>query len=550
MSKKKITLEEAKEILENDKVFYNGNKKFNVLHVGKYCSGITLEIPQEWTINQRRKPENPISYYKMKELTDGMNIDFDGEAEFLLGKYRLSKNGRPVFELTEPKDAKDIFICVDWGGCFKTTRGQYNEYAKAVGATFFTRRSSNGGGSGCDYWILPVDFVRDMESRDVSGMLQKLQENEEKRIVEIDKYIAKEDEEIKKSKDNRQRVLEEIEPIIEDIKGYEEGFTYKAEEDMFRYRESKCSCEKSKRYTDELIAEIQEFLQKEKRDFDAKIEFMPMYQELESTLNQLEIEMKYNKKSVSLSKSITGSYYDSSYGYSFDGYSSFVEDLTKYQQKIEEAQREARRKAEEIKKAAELKAQKEEAKEKGYPEEFQFWNRLGGATGLSHAYVIEADGTIREPDYNNLRNRNHVHHTNWKNVSDGTQGYIQLLPGEIIVTYQKECTRKPYIFNVEWADAEITDAQLDVVCEVLGEEASFAEDTEGKEIEDLEAWVTNAVKEKSIECRKQIKDNSFVEEIAGYAQKKVESEDKNKRAKELANEFEQQEKTQSCLGDE
>ena len=159
MSKKKVTLEEAKEILGSDKIFYNGNRKFNVVDSGKYHSGITIEIPQEWTIDKRRKPESPISYISAKELTDGMNIDFDGDASILLGRYRLSKNGRPVFELTEPTKARDTLIRVSWGGAFNRTRGQYEDYAKEVGASFFTRRSSNGGGAGNDYWILPVDFV-------------------------------------------------------------------------------------------------------------------------------------------------------------------------------------------------------------------------------------------------------------------------------------------------------------------------------------------------------------------------------------------------------
>ena len=128
MSKKKVTLEEAKEILGLDKIFYNGNRKFNVVDVGKYNSGITIEIPQEWTINESRKPESPIKYISSKELTDGMNVDFDGDARILLGKYRLSKNGRPVFEITEPTKAKDTLIRVSWGGAFNKTRGQYSDY--------------------------------------------------------------------------------------------------------------------------------------------------------------------------------------------------------------------------------------------------------------------------------------------------------------------------------------------------------------------------------------------------------------------------------------
>ena len=44
MPKRKLKLEEVKENLGFKKIFYNGYNKFNIIHSGKYCSGITLEI--------------------------------------------------------------------------------------------------------------------------------------------------------------------------------------------------------------------------------------------------------------------------------------------------------------------------------------------------------------------------------------------------------------------------------------------------------------------------------------------------------------------------
>ena len=178
MSKKKLSLEEAKALLGNDKVFYNGRNKFNVVDGGKYHSGITIEIPQDWTIDKSKKPQSPFNYRKCRELTAGMNIDFDGDAEILLGNYRLSKNNRPVFEVSTPTKAKYVLVRVSWGGAFNNSRGQYDSYAKEIGATFFRRSSSNGGGVGNDYWILPVDFVFDMDSRDVSEILQTLEDKD------------------------------------------------------------------------------------------------------------------------------------------------------------------------------------------------------------------------------------------------------------------------------------------------------------------------------------------------------------------------------------
>ena len=159
-----------------------------------------------------------------------------------------------------------------------------------------------------------------------------------------------------------------------------------------------------------------------------------------------------------------------SYGYSREGYDLFISNVAQYQEKITKEQEEIRRKAEELRKTAELKRRKDEAKKMKYPEKFEFWNRLGGATGLGHAYIIESDGTIREPDYNNLSNNNHKYkYSDWKNIADGTQWYMQILPGEIIVSYTKDYTAVPYIFNLEWADDEITEAQLEVICNELAE---------------------------------------------------------------------------------
>ena len=544
MSKKKVTLEEAKEILGSDKIFYNGNSKFNVVDAGKYHSGITIEIPQAWTVNKKRNLESPISYIFAKELTDGMNVDFDGDASILLGRYRLSKNGRPVFELTEPTKAKDTLVKVSWGGAFNRTRGQDKDYAKEVGASFFTRRSSNGGGIGNDYWILPVDFVKDMEARDVSEILANIEQKEEMRISEIDDYIEKENLEIKSSVENREKVLNQIEPIIQNIRKLNPEFEYEANSESFTYKENRNWLSKTKKYTDDLISEISELFEKVQNKKNARDTYKPMYQEMENTLNTLNVSINYNDTEVILNDP-TSYFRYKSYKYSHEGYNLFISDVTQYQQKIAKEQEEVRRKAEELIKTAELKRRKDEAKEMKYPEKFEFWNRIGGATNLGHSYVIESDGTIREPDYNNLRNNNHkCRYSDWKNIADGTQGYMQILPGEIIVSYTKDYTAAPYVFNVEWADGEITETQLEVIYNELVEKATFAENKEGQEITDVKQWVTKAVKEKAIECKKHLivkeQDKLFAQEIEVLAEERATAKDRNIKAGQLAQAYENQ----------
>lgn len=555
MSKKKITLEEAKEILNSDKIFYNGNNKFNVVDIGKYNSGITIEIPQEWTIGKNKKPKSPINYRSSKELTDGMNIDFDGEASILLGKYRLSKNGRPVFELTEPTKAKDTLIQVQWGGAFNKTRGQYEHYAKEVGASFFTRRSSHGGGTGTDYWVLPVDFVRDMERRDVSNILQNIEQQENDRIVEIDNYIKQQDLDIKNSIENRDRILEQLQPIIQNLQTFNPDFTYEANAESFSYKEEKSSYFKAEKYTEDLISKMSELLTKEQSTKSARDTYKPMFQDMEDVLSTLGISIQYEKKIISLKNTKPNFRYTSGYyfyTYSQESYNAFINDVTKYQEELAKEQEEIRRKAEELRQAADLKRRKAEAQEMGYPEELTFWNRLGGASDLAHTYVIESNGTIREPDYNNLRNCNHKHkYSDWKNEADGTQGYIQILPGEAIITYAKAYRATPYVFSVEWADNDITEAQLEVICKELEEQATFAQDIDGQDITDVQQWAISAVKKKSIECKKHLnlagpsQDEALAEEIATLAEEKNKALAKNLQAKELTQEYEKQLPVQS-----
>ena len=543
MSKKIVELEEAKEVLKSDKVFYNGGDKFNYVDVGKYNSGITIEIPREWIIDKNRNPESPIKYIYEKRLTSGMNIDFDGGASFILGKYRLSKNGRPVFEITPPTQAKDVMILVDWGGAFNSTRGQYEEYAKEVGATFFRRKSSNGGGTGCDYWILPVGFVKDMKPRDVSVILKEIELKEQERIKEIDRYLEQEELEKKKSRENREEILERIIPIIDNIKTFKPDFEYEAKEENFIYKESEYSCTYEKRYTEDLIGQFNKILEREKEKKEAREKYKPMFQEMEKTIKTLGLSIMYHDYDVSVNMH---SAYDRRYSYSHEGYVSFIDELTSYQEKIKREEEEARIKAEELKREVEWRIKTDDAKENGYPENFEFYNRLSGATGLSHAFVVERDGTIREPDYNNLRNNNHKYKCrDWSNFADGTQGYRQILPGELIFTYTKDYTAVPYIFDIKWVDGEITEAQIDALYENVEEMLHFARNTEFEEIKDFKIWIKNKVKSKIKECRKQLvmkneekaQGESLDEEIVELAQEKKKEEEKNRKAKELMKDY-------------
>ena len=526
MSKIKMTLEEAKKYLGSEKVFYNGKNKFNVVDGGKYHSGITIEVPQTWTIDKNKNPQSPFKYRKCRELTDGMNLDFDGDAEILLGNYRLSQNGRPVFEVSTPTKAKYVLPRVEWGGAFNRARGNFDSYAKEVGATFFRRSSSNGGGYGNDYWILPVDFVHNMDSRDVSGILQRLEDEDKKAEAEADKYIEEKELERKNSIENRDRILAQINPIIQKIKEEDSNYKFVSNEDTFTINHKSYSSV-TKNYNDELVSELSQILERLVKLREAREKYKPMYQETEKTVAHLGLEFIYYDNSIY----VHGPSYSNHFNYSEKDYNNLLESLIDYQKELEKEKEETRRKEAMLKK---------EAKRLGYPELFEFYNRVTGKTGQSHAYVIERNGVIREPDYNDLRNQNHRYHDDWLNRADGTHGYKQILPGEVIVSYTKECTAKPYIFDIEWADGELTEAQIDTIYEKLDEAADFADTTDGEEITHLENWAKDTVKAKLPEFRKQLEDNKLAIELAALAEEKKAAQEKNAKAEELEEAYENQ----------
>jgi hypothetical protein len=99
-----------------------------------------------------------------------MNVDWNGsEIGVVFGDFWWSKKGNPCFRPKSPLDAQHLLICVNWGGAFEDSRGNYPEYAEEVGALYFCRASSNGGGEGCDYWVLPVGFTRVIYDPEIDG---------------------------------------------------------------------------------------------------------------------------------------------------------------------------------------------------------------------------------------------------------------------------------------------------------------------------------------------------------------------------------------------
>ncbi len=544
MGKRRVSLEEAKKILKNDKVFIAG-KNYNVLDTGKYHSGWTLVLPQEWELDENDNPMIPDIYdaRKCTELTDGMNLDFNAECFVRFGRYRKSTSGKPVFELTDPKDAKHVMITADWGGPFIHTRGNHYDDIKETGVLEFTRARSNGGGTGYDYYIVPIDYINDPMERDVSEIVRNEQKKREKEREERRNKIERTQEERKTSRSNKEAVIAQIMPMLEAFKekyGEEIGVKfgeYTLELSrlyIYNISYSQEAVEKISKGIEELSARKEIQLRKE----EAQKTLTPRFKEYEQALLDIEAELKIDRNGVKvtfLTPELPSEERDrygyihrvegkitQTYEYSEDDFNRFVADLLKAIDDYKERKSAERQKEDEVKKKAQRVREEAEAKEQGYPSEFKYRNRLHGATGLSHAYVITKEGHIREPDDNLLDNRNHSHHYSDRIScileADGNQIYNQIMPGDIIVSYFKSCTREPYIVDIEWADQMPTEDQMLVMMDVLkglvpeGYDQTYVtsakeyqEGSENEPITDFKSWIMERVKEKLDECRSTLK---------------------------------------------
>lgn len=75
----------------------------------------------------------------------------NGELKQLTGEYFVSKKGTKCFRIG---DGPHIILQDDWGGAFNKYRGR----TLPEDQVYFRRASSNGGGCGYDYAIVPKDW--------------------------------------------------------------------------------------------------------------------------------------------------------------------------------------------------------------------------------------------------------------------------------------------------------------------------------------------------------------------------------------------------------
>lgn len=156
--KKALRLAEVKNLFGSELVFETRDC-FLVKQFGKYLPNLVFVLSKEFSLDKDGKPTSPIKFVRDVNITDNMNLVFNGDPKILFGDYWISKKGSRCFRPKNPLDAKHLLAKVAWGGADEThgSRGNYPEDIPA-GVLYFRHARSNAGGMGYDYWVIPVDY--------------------------------------------------------------------------------------------------------------------------------------------------------------------------------------------------------------------------------------------------------------------------------------------------------------------------------------------------------------------------------------------------------
>lgn len=492
--KKTMTLVEAREMF--GETCYETETSFLVNVFGKYCPNITFVVGKEIELDANGKSVDPLHYYNDREVTDSMNMEFDGDAEFMFGDFWRSKKGGACFRPKDPKVAKDLLVRVSWGGCFNGHRGTYSDEANAIeGVKYFRRASSNGGRAGYDYWVMPVGFSRILHIDEVDGetKLDHTAEFERRAKAYREKH-AKLQREASESNDKAYKaklaaeeesrqakagLVTRLEAVKERLVPLNEFFGehcwgrktfeildsyFKIEYTQYLYTEENvCKAEQWVADQEQLVTDTK--IAWAARDA-AKVEFESSFLALEARF----VEIGWRMETTSSEKAKVFEPYERywncrtyheerehDFAYSGEGFKACTAMLESKEAEIRE-KRETEEAAERLKKA------QEEAKALGLPSNIRLWHR-SGATNAGEAWVISSKGMDRECDSVDTS----VCGSNSKRYHQSYEGnhvWDQVMPGELVIYWSHAYTAAPHEFQVIYRPETLTEAQLERVAEI------------------------------------------------------------------------------------
>lgn len=443
-----------------DKVMETYEGKFAVPMYGKYKPNMTFIVDGVGRMEGNVKVQY-LEYEEYARVANSINIPFDASSKTaLFGNYRLSKAGKPVFELAPFENAKHVLLKCGWGGAFDDTRGlreeNYRAYVKDNPlVVYYTESSSNGGGTGNDYYVL--NNTEELKAE----YLKVLREDE----IEMNRKMAKHYD---THHDDYYKpiMIDRLKELESELKEY---LPYKDREPLFIYHDVRVSMkEENDEYGNYGITwAYEDAINAAERMLNEVKEHTVLY---ENTMEQVErwqnafesyIQAKgdvyrdakeeywYGEHYAQLTYVIDGETIEKRYPYSKDGYFEMIENYKAIDKEREYVDIVTHRVQNDY-----LGIQA------GLPETFKNWHREGGKTYLGGTLYLDSQAHVIEPVSIKLKNINHRHHYSSQremiNGADGIQQWGQMQPGDVVVAYSKTKTSDPLVLKMPHVYGEVT----------------------------------------------------------------------------------------------
>lgn len=368
--KKTLRLAEVKALFNSELVFETRDC-FLVKQFGKYLPNLVFVLSKEFSLDKDGKPVSPVRYVRDNDVTDSLNLVFNGEPKILFGDYWISRKESRCFRPKSPLAASHLLIKVAWGGADEThgSRGNYPEDIPA-GVLYFRHARSNAGGMGYDYWIVPVDYHASylgtdeydssVEQADTASANKEVAVRNRRRHAdflreqeaEADRlYRAKLDAEAA-SRRQREEFLPQLQEIDQGLAELSQpqpsGQVYY--QPRIKFGETTFSigaCDQPRYYCQEQVTKAQELLRfwrdsvasdeaKIAADAEAQKLFLPRFEALKPRLHRLGWSFKFQPGNFGGSKVLVEEY---SFDLSEEGLSRLKSILTEREDELAEAER-------------------------------------------------------------------------------------------------------------------------------------------------------------------------------------------------------------------
>lgn len=460
----KHTLADVKSFFKTEKVVETATS-FVVNDFGKYRPNISFVLNKDFGGDPLRyRHDQPTA-----EMVAGLGVDFgalEAHVAVLFGDFWLSKAGKPHFRPKPLQAATHMLLRAGWHGFGSGRKG------KAEGFTYFRRAASNGGGTGYDYYVVPVGYhvvACDEEldgdsvvtpdfsarARQVRASFSAFDRAQVDKAAAEAKAKAEAEAASRAAKADLMPRLVAVQVRLDALRSGDPGTSYDKLELGDTYLIFGWG---DKFYTEENVRRVEYSV----GHWEEKLAYRqrrPLFEAFAPRAEALGLTLSFGEDKVSFSD-------DGYYG----GHSYDDEGLAAFEAALIRKEEAAAEKAREEAAAAAKIAIEAEAAAIGLPSDVRIWHRMGGVTNRGCGWVIRPDGSHRPHD-NSLIDRH-------GRERDGDLVWNQILPGELVLRYRRADRYDIAHCDVVHRPATVTREQL-LVAKQIEEEMEASENAFG-----------------------------------------------------------------------